>query len=180
MKLSKKRIAVFGLVALVAVAVYVNYAISSKDAGGLYGDDTNSDKILGDAKLVNTESKTSALTGKQQEYFSAARLSREKSRADALNLLKGIAENPNAKDEVVQKALDDTRTIAKQMEVEANIESLVKAKNFLECLCIASESNISVMVATQGLQPNEVAIIKDIAVTESGFKAEQIIIVEVK
>jgi stage III sporulation protein AH len=65
---------------------------------------------------------------------------------------------------------------------EAQIESLVIAKGYAECVAYISDGGISVAVATPegGLQQTDVAVIADIILTQSDFTMEQIRVVEVQ
>ena len=64
---------------------------------------------------------------------------------------------------------------------EAQIESLVIAKGYAECVAYMSESGISVAVATPegGLQQTDVAVIADIVMTHGGFSMDEIYVFEV-
>ena len=65
---------------------------------------------------------------------------------------------------------------------EAQIESLVIAKGYTDCVAYISEEGISVAVASpeQGMQPADVAVIADIVMTQTEFTMEQIRVVEVQ
>ena len=55
---------------------------------------------------------------------------------------------------------------------------MVMAKGFDDCIAVVNGDNLNVIVKTTGLLVNEVAQIKEIAIAESGFPAENIRIVE--
>ena len=64
---------------------------------------------------------------------------------------------------------------------EAQIESLVIAKGYADCVAYISNDGISVAVAAPegGLEQTDVATIADIVMTQSEFKMEDIRVVEV-
>jgi stage III sporulation protein AH len=64
---------------------------------------------------------------------------------------------------------------------EAQIESLVIAKGYDDCVVYIAEEGVSVAVATPegGLQQEDVAVIADIVMTQSQYKLDAIRIVEV-
>ena len=64
---------------------------------------------------------------------------------------------------------------------EAQIESLVIAKGYGECVAYMNENGISVAVAAPegGLQQDDVAVIADIVITQAGVSFEDIRVVEV-
>jgi len=65
---------------------------------------------------------------------------------------------------------------------EAQIESLVIAKGYADCVAYMTEKGISVAVAApaEGLQQVDVALITDIIMTQSDYEIDQIRIVEVQ
>jgi stage III sporulation protein AH len=65
---------------------------------------------------------------------------------------------------------------------EAQIESLVVAKGYADCVAYMSNEGISVAVAApeSGLQQTDVAVITDIILTQSDYDVEDIRIVEVQ
>ena len=64
---------------------------------------------------------------------------------------------------------------------EAQIESLIIAKGYTDCVAYISDGGISVAVATPegGLKQEDVAVIADIVMTQSEFTLEDIHVVEV-
>ena len=67
-------------------------------------------------------------------------------------------------------------TLASTTVSEAQIENLVVAKGYADCVAFMGENSISVVVsaAEDGLQTEDVAKIKDITMTETGFPASGI------
>ena len=61
--------------------------------------------------------------------------------------------------------------IAKDIENEATIENLIKAKGFDECVAIISEGNCSVVVSITepSLAANQIAQIKEIVIDTAGI-----------
>jgi stage III sporulation protein AH len=65
---------------------------------------------------------------------------------------------------------------------EAQIESLVIAKGYADCVAYISDNGISVAVATPegGLQRKDVAVIADIVMSQSDYGIDDIHVVEVQ
>jgi stage III sporulation protein AH len=65
---------------------------------------------------------------------------------------------------------------------EAQIESLVIAKGYTDCVAYISEDGISVAVASPegGMQKEDVAVIADIVMTQSEYTMDDIRVVEVQ
>lgn len=143
-------------------------------------------KVLGDAALVGGV--PTAIDGgladggsaPASSYFDTARLSRQQSRDNALSLLR----EASAQDNVEQGALDDAnraiQTLADYSMLEGQIENLVVAKGYADCVAFMGENSISVVVsaAEDGLQTEDVAKITDIVLSETQYQADQIKIME--
>lgn len=145
-------------------------------------------KILGEAAFVdNTEdiretetasNEESTQAGAYDSYFSAMQVDRQRSRQEAYQMLQSVAESAESMPDVKEKAYNDMMVIANNISIEANIRSMVMAKGFEECIAVINGENLNVIVKSNGLLVNEVAQIKEIAVNESGFPAENIKVVE--
>ena len=169
-----RRNAVVAAVALfVCAAVYLNWS---------YGREETVGKDLGDPTLV---SQSDPLVGQQtggagteggqaqvtSGYFATARLNRQQARDSALTLLQDAA----ARQDAVQTMADYTVT-------EAQIENLVVAKGYADCVAFIGEDSVSLAVAAPeaGLTDADTARIVDVVNQTAGFTAEQIKIIEVE
>ena len=160
---------------------------SESETGTEAGKD-NTTKVLGDAALVGgvptTLNEEPAGTGtaaaNTSSYFDTARLSRQQSRDNALSLLR----EASAQDNVEQSALDDAnraiQTLAGYTMLEGQVENLIIAKGYADCVAFMGENSISVVVsaAEDGLQMEDVAKITDIILRETDYTADQITIME--
>ena len=81
---------------------------------------------------------------------------------------------PDAKN----KALSDMTAIASAIESETNIETLIKAKGFEDCIAVVSGDEANVIVKTSGLLTYEVAQIREIVMNELSIPAENVKIIE--
>ena len=72
------------------------------------------------------------------------------------------------------------QTLASYTVSEAQIENLVTAKGYADCVVFMGEDSVSVVVAAPetGLNTADVALIKDIVVNETDYTPEQIKIME--
>ena len=108
------------------------------------------------------------------------RSSRQQSRDNALSLLR----EASAQENIDQTALDDAnraiQTLAGYTMLEGQIENLVIAKGYADCVAFMGENSISVVVsaAEDGLQMEDVAKIKDIVLSETEYTTDQIKIME--
>ena len=196
MKDQWKRNAVVATVLLfVCAAVYLNWRYAgnvAEDAaptGQQEEEQGGSTKGLGDATLVGGVPTIAADQGESPEapqapaassYFDTARLSRQQSRDNALSLLREAAEQENAEQTAIDDANRAIQTLAGYTMLESQIESLVVAKGYADCVAFMGENSISVVVsaAEDGLQTEDVAKITDIVLSETDYRADQIKIME--
>lgn len=201
MKEQWKRNAVVATVLLfVCAAVYLNWRyagnvdaapagtqnLSTQQESDSGKTDGTTTKVLGDAALVGgvptTLEEDPASGGEMAaaSYFDTARLSRQQSRDNALSLLR----EASAQDNVDQAALDDAnraiQTLANYAMLEGQIENLVIAKGYADCVAFMGENSISVVVsaAEDGLQTEDAAKIMDIVLSETDYTADQIKVME--
>ena len=129
---------------------------------------------LGD--MENADLKSGDLS--EDNYFAVSVVSRQRARDESIELLTNIVNSAESMPDVKDRALKDIETIAGEIEKEANIETLVKAKGFAECVAVVSGENAHVIVKTDGLMANEVAQIKEIVYEQAGIIPSSVKIVE--
>lgn len=175
----KRKGAVTALIVLfVCVAVYLNWSYTA----GLTGDDAldaaGKMKMLGDTELVN-QTETEEESG---DYFDEARLEKQKSRDNAMNILKETSEKEDVSQESRDQAAASLEEIAVSGVAESRIETIVKAKGFEDCVTLISADGVNVIVKapTDGLTAADIAKIKDIVINETDMDASKIKVVEIK
>ena len=114
----------------------------------------------------------------EENYFAVAAVSRKRARDESIELLSSIVNSAESMPDIKDRALNDIGKIASEIEKEANIEVLVKAKGFMECVAVVSGENANIIVKTEGLMPNEVAQIKEIAYEQAGISPGNVKIIE--
>lgn len=132
-------------------------------------------KNYGDAQLVATNGKSA------QKYFEETRLSREKSRDEALDVLQKTLKNAKISDTEKVNATEKLAKIVQDITTETDVENLVKAKGFVDCVAFISEDKITVAVQPQsaGLTVQQVAQVRDIVLGKTSVTAQNIVIIEV-
>lgn len=181
MKTWKKNAVAAAVLVIVCAGIYVNWLYTEEQAVANLSDTLNSDKILSTDLMVMGDGATIELqensTG--SSYFAAVRLSRQEARDSAVGLLQeAMAYSENAQD---SKANTQLESIVQTALCEAQIESLVIAKGYRDCVAYISDTGISVAVASPegGITQQDVAVIADIVLTQSDIGIEDIHVVEV-
>lgn len=135
------------------------------------------DKNYGEAQLVSVNEDTGT------EFFESARLSREKSRDEALDTIEKTLKNATLSDEEKQQV---TKTLEQQVtdiERESELETLIKAKGFVDCVVALGngKADVTVMTESDALTAEEVTQIRDVILSKcSDVTAQNITVVEVK
>ena len=172
---SVRSIVVIAVVLLVGLAVYLNYRWFYDPAGSLGYGDNNMDDTLGDG---SEETGGDAEEGGENDYFAATVLTRNQSRDEAIDVLKLVTENASASEEAKAEAAAKISKIAVDIQNEANIESLVKAKGFEECIAVISEDKATIIVQSEGLLASEIAQINEIVYEQAGILPTNLKIIE--
>lgn len=115
-------------------------------------------------------------------YFAEARLTRQVSRDEALELLQTAAAAETASQETIDSAMNAISAMARSSMQESQIENLLIAKNFADCVVYIGTDSITVAVPApdEGLSTEAVAQITDIICSETDYQAGQLSIIEVK
>lgn len=182
MKTWKKNLVAFAILITVCGGIYANWQYTENQASAEFTDTLDSEKILSSDMLVMSDTEDVYVSEQNtvSDYFAAVRLSRQEARDSAVSLLQEAmaydssetgAASSEQLDQIVQTAL-----------CEAQIESLVIAKGYADCVAYISDEGISVAVAVKegGLQQEDIAVIADIVLTQSDFTMDDIRVVEVQ
>ena len=116
-------------------------------------------------------------------FFESARLSRDKARDEALETLKKALKNAKLTDEEKTSLTEKLSAQVGSITAAAELESLIKAKGFVDCLVALDETGASVTVMTETgtLNGDQVARIRDAVLNRCPqLSAQQLTIVEVK
>lgn len=190
MKIWKRNVVVAVIMLFVCAAVYLNWSYSQEVDEGT---ESAGGKLLGEATLVASTSDDPLLEttdgeagedmqtqNTQTGYFSSARLNRQQARDSALSLLQDAAADEEADQTMRDEANASIQTMAANTLSEAQIENLITAKGYEDCICFIGESSASIVVAAVegGLTDTDTARITEIVKEETGLPAAQIKIIE--
>ena len=172
----------------VCAAVYLNWDYEQQaQAGKTLGQSTlvsgqTDDPLLGDGtETLGPEQTAEEGKNSGSGYFASARLNRQQARDSALSLLQDAASQEDA-DETVRLQMNDTiQTMADYTITEAQIENLVTAKGYADCVAFIGEDSLSLAVAAPegGLTQADTARIVDVVQQTADYSAQQIKIIEV-
>lgn len=180
--LGKRQIVLATLILALSIAIYLNWQFSGSEGFDITGALTS--KNLGDAQFVGNNSKSTSSSDTSSmssiEYFNNARLSRQLSRDHALEVLQSVVNDENTDQDDKNEAIAAVALIAKNITLEDELETLIKAKGFEDCVVTIEANQITTAVKTEGLVQSEVMQIRDIIIGNTEFKTENIRVIEVK
>jgi stage III sporulation protein AH len=185
----KRNAVVITVLLFVCVAVYLNWSYNAR-----YG--------TADSEMVKVEDEYIAAADQEYfesmyqggndldasqehrltDYFAAARLTRQQARDEALTLLQQAATTQTASQEIIDSAVGEITAMANFSLQEAQIENLLLAKDFADCVVFRNGSGVTVAVPAplEGLAAAAVARITDIITSETELAVDQIHIIEIK
>lgn len=197
MKIWKRNAVVAAIVLFVCAAVYLNWSYSQGQSD-VSANALPTGKLLGGAAMVGASADPdgdsaapsqspapaasadpSAQTKPSDDYFSNARINRQQARDSALSLLEEAAANNDADQTMRNEANASIQVMADCTMAEAEIENLVTAKGYTDCVAFVGEDSASVVVALASgeLTETDTAKIMEITMEQTGLEASQIKII---
>ena len=181
MKIWKKNLIAAAVLVTVCAGIYMNWLYSEDQAVMDLTDTLDADKILSSDMLVMAgdmvlpEDPMDTIT----DYFAAVRLSRQEARDKAVTLIQEAMSYDQESES--QHTSGQLEQIVQTALTEAQIESLIIAKGYTDCVAYISDQGISVAVAAPegGLLDGDVAVIADIVMTQTDFDLSSIRVVPV-
>ena len=188
-QLWKRNAVVVAIALFVCAAVYLNWNYEQEAQAGktlgqstMVGSETGDPLVKGEDSAQPDSSGETGTSSTSGNYFATARLNRQQARDSALSLLQDAAAREDA-DETVKAQVNDTiQTMADYTVTEAQIENLVVAKGYADCVAFIGEDSLSLAVSAPegGLTEADTAKIVDVVHQTAGFTADQIKIIQVK
>ncbi len=171
--IGKGQIAVGVMVIALAAAIWLNskYLPSST-------------KYLGEAALVNGSTSEAAQTSASSkteatDYFKSVQKERKTARENAIKTVEELLDNKNLTEADKKSALEKIEKIGADALTESNIETLLKAKGFENCLAVINNNGINIIVKSEGLTSAQTLQIQDIITNETDISLENIKIIPV-
>ena len=155
MKNRKRNITMIAVLIFVGAAVALNWSYNNRWGSPDAEMVTAEDEAMLNASTDTAESKPAS----GSEYFSEARLTRQVSRDEALELLQTAASAETASQETIDSAMNAISVMATNSMQEAQIENLLIAKEFSDCVVYIGNDTVTVAVPApeEGLSEDAVA-----------------------
>lgn len=194
MMIGKRHLVLAGLLIALGAAVYLNWQFAPADsvsptaADGVvqadeYGYVTISAETVSSSQASAPDAEDKAVdVAKPQNVFEQARSDRETTRKEAMETLDDIIADPALEKSQKTTAVESAARMTEEMEAEAAIELLIKAKGFSDCVVVIGETQVNVIIPAPegGLKSSDAAIIRDIVVGQREILPSMIKIIEAK
>lgn len=130
----------------------------------------------GEAQLVSVANDSGT------KFFEQARLKREKAHDETVDTIQKSLKGSALSAEEKKAYTDQMAAALEDLNAENEIETLIRAKGFADCLCFlqAGRADLTVMTAGEPLTAAQVAQIRDVVLSKSSVTAQNITVVEVK
>lgn len=137
---------------------------------------SSANKNYGEAQLVSVANNSGS------KFFEEARLKRTKAHDEAMDAVQKALKSASLSAEEKKSYTQQLTGSLEDINAENEIETLVKAKGFADCLCFlqSGRADLTVMTSGDALTAAQVAQIRDIVLSKSNVTAQNITIVEVK
>jgi stage III sporulation protein AH len=206
MAMGKRQLVLAALVVALGAAVYLNWVFSGNGAqlpatqavasntGRQYGQTlmVNGSAVSGKAtassakgKAVSSASaktgsavKTTASATDSDDYFSQAKLSRQKAQDKAEEDIKKVLTDTKSNEAVQKEAVAKAAVITQNLLKENNIETLIRAKGYPDCVVTLGSDQCSVVVKTKTAAQSDAVVIQDIVSGQTGLSFDKIRIIE--
>ena len=186
MKVWKKNLVAAAILVTVCAGIYVNWLYTEDKTAASLEDSLDTQKVMNEDTLVLSGDMEAIAAGEDvvstsTDYFAAVRLSRQQARDNAVNLLQeAMAYSGSEGTKDVESAMELEQIVQTALS-EAQIESLIIAKGYADCVAYISEEGISLAVAApeEGLTQNDVSLLADIVMSQTDYKLSDIHIVGV-
>lgn len=163
----------------VAATVETEEAVSAPIMDGLMTEAeavSSANKNYGEAQLVSVANSSGS------KFFEEARLKRTKAHDEAMDAVQKALKSASLSAEEKKSYTQQLTGSLEDLNAENEIETLVRAKGFADCLCFlqSGRADLTVMTSGDALTAAQVAQIRDIVLSKSNVTAQNITIVEVK
>ncbi len=163
----------------VAATVETEEAVSAPIMDGLMTEAeavSSANKNYGEAQLVSVANNSGS------KFFEEARLKRTKAHDEAMDAVQKALKSASLSAEEKKSYTQQLTGSLEDLNAENEIETLVRAKGFADCLCFlqSGRADLTVMISGDALTAAQVAQIRDIVLSKSNVTAQNITIVEVK
>jgi len=187
MKAFRRNAVIITVLLFAAAAVYLNWSYGKKEAEAeKKSDGQPATETVADPEEEAPEESAGLYfepESGQSAFFDEARLEKIRARDEAKAALTAVTETEGASQEMIDEAIRKLTVMADRAQLESEIETLLHAKGFEQCVVYLSDEGATVTVqpeTPEGLSSAGAARITDVVTEKTGLTARELQIVEIK
>ncbi|MBR5381431.1 MAG: SpoIIIAH-like family protein [Oscillospiraceae bacterium] len=188
MKTFRRNAVIVTVLLFAAAAVYLNWSYGKKEAQtDLSRAEQPPTAEAAEATAAEPMEDTTGLYFEPEDaspaFFDEARLEKTRARDEAKAALTAVTETEGASQEMIDEALRKLTVMADRTQLESELETLLRARGFDECVVYLSDEGATVTVqpeTPEGLSAAAAARITDVVTEKTGLTARELHIVEIK
>lgn len=181
-KLGRKQLVLASLVLALGAAVYLNWQFTGTNK--LPVGESSASSQLGAAQLVNNayvetvsdDLQDSAQANAKTDTLAEARINRQNSRDEAMELLDGVLEDVDADSDAKKVAVEQASAMAQNILKETNVEGILKAKGYEECVAYIVDGQCNVVMSGE-VGDSDMLVVQEVVMEQTGLSAEKIKII---
>ncbi len=177
-KVGKRNFIIMGALVLTVAVVAVNLVIFAGRNDGGFDYDQSAGMDAGTGAGTSTQDTTAPEADASDSYFTTVQVDRQRTRDEAIEVLQSVVDNASSTEAAKTEALAQINRLAALMEAEANIETLIEAKGFVECVAVLGEDSANIVVKSEQLLPAHISQINEIVYEQAGIKPVNIKIIQ--
>ena len=189
-----RRVTALTLAAALVIAVYLNWQYARTDTGIAADEEAqvvSAEPVQSDTVLDGLPTEAETVSAANKNYGEAQLVSVasdsgakffEEARLKAMDTLQKTMKSSSLSAEEKKDCTAQLTAGLEDLHAENEIETLIKAKGFADCLCFLQSGRADLTVMTSGdpLTAAQVAQIRDVVLSKSSVTAQNITVVEVK
>ncbi len=178
----KRQIIMSALVLALGSAVFVNWYFTKPQTEPVQGgtDEQPSYSVLGDAQYVSAKGEKNTEQQTKTDALTQSRLERSKAHDEAFDKLNEVINNASSSKSAVDTAAQKLAELSENIKLEADIDSLIKAKCGFGSITSISDDSVQIVCEKGTLDSTSILQIKEIVIKHTGADSENITIFESK
>jgi stage III sporulation protein AH len=188
--MGKRQLVLAALIVALGAAVYLNWQFAGNNSllatdavasqtGRTYGQTDLVGTSSAAKKTASSASSVAVQTDTNADSLAQAKLSRTQARDTAKDLLVKVINDASSSEAAKKEAVDKAAALANNVIKEDNIETLIKAKGFSDCVVFLQNGECNVVVKVKEASQNNAIVIKDIVKGQTGIAYDKIKIVTI-
>jgi stage III sporulation protein AH len=187
-KIGKKQLVLAALVIALGSAMLLNWQLSDGKLTTASSTKQSTGKELGKAQYANAtasvtegsdkDTETAAMLEESEKYFAEVQKSRDDAQQQVVDIATEILKSTESDDAARTEAVASAAKIANTIQMQTNMENLIKAKGFTECMVYLQDGSCNVVVNKGMLNEALAVAIRDIVSSQSGVDFKNISIAE--